>query len=40
MGFISAEDISPYAAHSNHRAYVDEYLKPKLESLVAYDFEV
>jgi hypothetical protein len=34
------EDIPPYAAHPEHRAYVDEFLRPKLESIAAYNFEV
>ena len=40
LRFASAEDIPPYAAHPDHRAYVDEFLRPKLESIEAYNFEV
>jgi hypothetical protein len=40
LRFDSIDDIPPYAAHPDHRAYVDQYLRPKLESLVAYNFEV
>lgn len=40
LRFASAEDIPPYAAHPDHRAYVDHYLRPRLASIVAFNFEV
>lgn len=40
LRFASMEDIPPFAAHPDHRAYVDEYLRPMLESIAAYNFEV
>ena len=40
LRFASAEDIPPYVAHPDHRAYVDEYLRPKIESIAAHNFEV
>lgn len=40
LRFGSAEDIPPYAVHPDHRAYVDQFLRPKLESIAAFNFEV
>jgi hypothetical protein len=40
LRFESAEDIPPYAAHPDHRAYVDEFLRPRLASIAAYNFEL
>lgn len=40
LRFASLDDIPPYAAHPDHRAYVDDYLRPRLESIVAFNFEV
>jgi hypothetical protein len=40
LRFASVEDLEPYAMHPDHRAYVDEYLQPRLESITAYNFEV
>jgi len=40
LRFTSAGDIPPYAAHPDHRAYVDRYLRPKLASIVAFNFEM
>ena len=40
LRFASLEDIPPYADHPDHRAYVDDYLKPRIEALTAYNFEV
>ncbi|MGD9253077.1 MAG: Dabb family protein [Holophagae bacterium] len=40
LGFNKAEDIPPYAAHPDHRAYVDDFLRPRLESLAAFNFEI
>lgn len=38
--FASVDDIPAYAAHPDHRAYVDDYLRPKLASIVAHNFDV
>ena len=38
--FASLDDSPAYSVHPDHRAYVDDYLLPKLESIVAYTFEV
>ena len=38
--FASLDDIPAYSAHPDHRTYVDDYLLPKLESIVAFNFEV
>lgn len=40
LRFESLDDIPPYAAHPDHRAYVDEFLRPKLASISAFNFEV
>ena len=40
LRFESLDHIPPYAAHPDHRSYVDEYLRPIIDSLVAYNFEV
>lgn len=40
LRFASVDDIPPYAAHPDHRAYVDDYLRPKLASIAAFNFEV
>jgi hypothetical protein len=38
--FDAAEDIPAYAEHPDHRAYVDEFLRPRLEVIKAWNFEV
>ena len=38
--FASLDDIPAYSMHPDHRAYVDDYLLPMLESISAYNFEV
>ncbi len=40
LHFASADDIPPYAAHPDHRAYVDDFLRPRLASIVAHNFQV
>lgn len=40
LRFASADDIPPYAAHPDHRAYVDDYLWPRLASIVAHNFAI
>jgi hypothetical protein len=37
--FASVDDIPRYASHPRHRAYVDEYLRPKLVTIRAWNFE-
>lgn len=40
LHFATLEHLPPFAADPDHRAYVDEYLRPKLESITAFNFEV
>jgi hypothetical protein len=40
LRFESADDIPPYAAHPDHRAFVDQYLRPRIDSIAAFNFEV
>lgn len=37
--FERIEDVAPYAAHPTHRAFVDEFLKPRLAVIKAWNFE-
>ena len=36
---ISLEDVDPYREHPVHRSYVDDFLKPRLAVLKAWNFE-
>jgi uncharacterized membrane protein YdbT with pleckstrin-like domain len=38
--FQSAEDIEPYRVHPDHRAYVDEFLEPRMDVIKAWNFAV
>jgi len=38
--FDTIEDIPGYVAHPLHRAYVDDYLRPRVEFIKAWNFEV
>ena len=38
--FDSIEDIEPYRAHPEHRRYVDEFLKPRMEVIKGWNFEI
>jgi hypothetical protein len=38
--FDALEDVPAYGAHPAHRAYVDDYLRPRMETLKAWNFEV
>jgi len=38
--FNTLKDIPPYAQHADHRTYVDDFLKPRVESIVAFNFEL
>jgi hypothetical protein len=40
LRFSSIDDVAPYAAHPDHRAYVDDYLRPKLAAIAAFNFEI
>lgn len=40
LQFHAIEDLPAFSAHPDHRAYVDEYLRPKLESIAAFNFEL
>jgi len=37
--FASADDIEVYRVDPDHRRYVDEYLRPRLSCIEAYNFE-
>ena len=38
--FESMDDLPAFAVHPDHRAYVDDFIRPRLESIAAYNFEV
>jgi hypothetical protein len=38
--FSSAADLEPFRVHPDHRAYVDDFLRPRLEAITAFNFEV
>ncbi len=38
--FGAIEDVEPYRAHPDHRAYVDEFLKPRMAVIKAWNFDV
>lgn len=38
--FASAEDIEPYRVHPDHRAFVDEFLKPRMAAIKAWNFDL
>ena len=38
--FAALEDVPTYGSHPAHRAYVDDYLRPRVETLKAWNFEV
>lgn len=40
VSFDAVEDIEPYIQDGAHRAYVDDFLKPRLACLKAWNFEV
>jgi hypothetical protein len=37
--FAALEDVPTYGAHPAHRAYVDDYLRPRMEMIKAWNFE-
>ena len=38
LHFASTDDLEPFREHPDHRAYVDDYLKPKLTCIKAWNF--
>jgi hypothetical protein len=38
--FESLDDLPTFAAHPEHRSYVDDLIRPRLASIAAYNFEV
>ncbi|MFW5921255.1 MAG: Dabb family protein [Polyangiales bacterium] len=40
LRFDSNDDVEKYRVHPDHRAYVDEYMKPKMEVVKAWNFDV
>lgn len=38
--FDAIADVEPYLRHPQHRAYVDEYLAPRMTFIKAWNFEV
>jgi len=38
--FASLDDLPLFADHPDHRSYVDEFIRPRLASIAAYNFEV
>lgn len=37
--FAALENVSTYGAHPLHRTYVDDYLRPRMETIKAWNFE-
>lgn len=37
--FDAMDDVAPYLAHPDHRRYVDEYMRPRMEVVKAWNFE-
>jgi len=40
LKFESADDLEPFRVHPDHRSYVDDFLKPKLALIKAWNFEI
>jgi hypothetical protein len=38
--FETAADIETYRVHPAHRAYVDDYLRPRMSAIKAWNFEL
>jgi len=38
--FRSVDDVEPYREHPEHRAYVDEFLRPRMVVIKAWNFDV
>ncbi len=40
VAFDDLDAVEPYRVHPTHRAYVDDYLRPMLASIAAWNFEI
>lgn len=40
LRFEKLEDIPAFAAHPDHRTYVDGFLKPKIDAIAAFNFDL
>jgi hypothetical protein len=40
LDFESLDELEPFRVNPEHRAYVDDYLRPKLKALAAWNFEI
>ncbi len=40
LRFRSLDDVEAYRVHSDHRAFVDSYLRPRMAAIKAWNFEV
>jgi hypothetical protein len=40
LRFESLDDVETYRVHPDHRGYVEEYLKPRMQVIKAWNFEV
>ena len=40
LEFESLQDLEPFRVDPEHRTYVDDYLRPKLKALAAWNFEI
>jgi len=38
--FESVDDLPTFGDHPDHRSYVDDFIRPRLASIAAYNFEV
>lgn len=38
--FESLAELPAFADHPDHRSYVDDFIRPRLESIAAFNFEV
>jgi len=40
LRFASFDDLEPFRVDPEHRSYVDDFLKPKLATIRAWNFEI
>ena len=40
LNFASTDDLEPFRVHPEHRSYVDDYVKPKLALIKAWNFRI
>ena len=40
LQFSRLDDVEPYLVHPDHRSYVDDYLKPKMAAIKAWNFSI